>query len=230
MYKHLVILILATVMFSACGKNTGSEGEAMKVSTLMEQPENFIDKQVVLTGTVTHICKHGGKRLHLSDLEADQKIRVESGDKIEAFNRDLEGSDIVVTGILRETRIDEKYLSEWEDEIMEAEAEESDEADEGTEAKEEERHVGGKEQMKAHEQQLAKENKPAGTEAAEGAESVVEQGDSEGHVEPQGMDAVRAMREELKASGKPYLSRYHVEAISYKVADEAAPAEKTSTN
>jgi hypothetical protein len=221
MIKHLVPVMLIAVLFAACGnqKDNATEGEAMKVSALMQHPENYADKEVTLTGTVTHICKHGGKRLHLSDLDADQKIRVESGDKIEAFNRDLEGSDIVVTGVLRETRIDEQYLSEWEDELMAAEDEESEEGHEG------ERHAGDSEQMKKHEQDMSKEQAGQGdmaeNEMAEGEESVIEQGDSEGHVEPQGMDAIREIREELKTSGKSYLSRWHIEAVSYRTLDQA---------
>jgi hypothetical protein len=174
-------VLFGAVLMSACGQqHEGGEGAAaLTLAKFMEQPEQFIDKKIVLEGTVTHVCKHGGKRLHLTDTETNDRMKVELGENMPAFARELEGANIIVTGMLRETRIDKQYLDEWEQEVL---AEQSGEHEDA------------------------------------------------GHVDPQGLQAVNAKREELAASGKPYLSMWHVECISYKMKDGSdAPQTKDAT-
>lgn len=204
MSRTLPLLAALALFAVACGQKPAEEMPPMKVGALMSAPEKFVGKNVTLTGTVTHVCKHGGKRCHLTDTDADQKIRVETGDKVKAFDRAIEGSELTVTGILRETRIDEAYLASWESEILAAEKE------------------------AAKEQAAAPAAKPAAKEPAakEGEHAEGEEGanmPNGGHVEAQGIDAVNEMRAELKKSGKPYLSQWWIEAVSYNVAaDDAA--------
>jgi hypothetical protein len=203
-----LVFALGLALVTACGKQgdtEGAAGAAMTLAKLLEQPDQFTDKEIVLTGTVTHVCKHGGKRLHITDIATNDVIRVESGEDMSAFARELEGSDIVVTGVLRETRIDKAYLDEWEQELL------ADQAEAMKAAKEEEKD--------------AKTGTTKGKEQTEQAHA--ENTANEGHVEPQGMDAVIAKREELVASGKPYLSQWHLECRSYSMKDgSTAPVAK----
>ena len=175
--KQVLSLALVALLFTACGQKQEAEqteaANVMTVSQLLESPEQYIGKEITLEGTVTHVCKHGGRRVHLTDLEPNVKIRIEAPEKMAAFARELEGSDIVVSCVLRETRIDAAYLDEWEAEVREG---------------------------------MERENHDHGEE-------------SEGHVEPQGLDAVNAKREELKTSGKPYLSTWYADAVTYKMKD-----------
>ena len=87
---------------------------ALTVSELLRVAEENVGKEVVLTGTVTHTCKHSGKRCFVTDSTGTQSIRVEATGQINGFNRELAGSDITVNGVLREKRLDESFLSEWE--------------------------------------------------------------------------------------------------------------------
>lgn len=183
--KQVLSLALVALLFAACGQKQETEqteaANVMTVSQLLDSPEQFIGKEITLEGTVTHVCKHGGRRVHLTDLEPNVKIRIEAPEKMAAFARELEGSDIVVSCILRETRIDAAYLDEWEAEVR---------------------------------QGMERENHDHATPSATG-----EGEENDGHVEPQGLDAVNAKREELKASGKPYLSNWYADAVSYKMKD-----------
>ncbi|MBE0646124.1 MAG: hypothetical protein IH600_18725 [Bacteroidetes bacterium] len=183
--KQILSLALIAVLFTACGQKQEAENteaaNVMTVSQLLEGPEQYIDKEITLEGTVTHVCKHGGRRIHITDLEPNVKIRIEAPENMPAFARELEGSDVVVTAILRETRIDAAYLDEWEAEVREG---------------------------------MERENHDHATPSA-----TAEGEENEGHVEPQGLDAVNAKRAELKASGKPYLSNWYADAVSYKMKD-----------
>lgn len=182
--KQILTLALAALILTACGKTEESndtDANIQTVSQLLESPEQYIDKEITLEGTVTHVCKHGGRRLHLTDLEPNVKIRIEAPEDMPAFARELEGSDIVVTAILRETRIDKADLDEWEAEVREG---------------------------------MERENHDHATPTATG-----EGEENEGHVEPQGLEAVNAKRAELEASGKPYLSQWYAVGVRYQMKD-----------
>lgn len=182
--KQLLSIALIAVVLTACGQKQEADQAEVKIQTvsqLLESPEQYIDKEVTLEGTVTHVCKHGGRRLHLTDLEPNVKIRIEAPEDMPAFARELEGSDIVVTAILRETRIDKADLDEWEAEVREG---------------------------------MERENHDHATPSAS-----AEGEENEGHVEPQGLEAVNAKRAELEASGKPYLSQWFADGVRYQMKD-----------
>jgi hypothetical protein len=83
---------------------------------LLASAKDYDGKEVIITGTATHVCKHSGKRLHL--LAGDEKtmIRLEAGE-IGQFDRELEGSNIIAKGIFHRDVIDEEYLAKWADEM-----------------------------------------------------------------------------------------------------------------
>ena len=41
------------------------EGVTVDVISLLSNAEKYDGKEVLVTGTVVHVCKHSGKRLHL---------------------------------------------------------------------------------------------------------------------------------------------------------------------
>jgi hypothetical protein len=123
------IFIFAVVLFFACGGNKSGSSESggqtssavndsttevviIPVEELLKNPDRYVDKEIKVEGMVTHVCKHSGQRLHLSDEQGTGNIRVEAGDKIKRFERDLEGSEIVAQGILRRQVIDEAHIEE----------------------------------------------------------------------------------------------------------------------
>jgi hypothetical protein len=65
---------------------------------------------VKVSGIVDHVCKHGGKKLLLVNDKAD--VHVESEER---FDDALVGSEILVTGIVKEFRVDEAYCLQKEE-------------------------------------------------------------------------------------------------------------------
>jgi hypothetical protein len=202
--KQIFAFALFALLFSSCGQKQGAEnadaGEVMTVSQLMEDPAKFLDKEIKIEGTVTHVCKHGGRRIHLTDLEPNVKVRIEAPENMAAFARELEGSDVTVSAVLRETRIDAAYLDEWEAEVRAAEAEVAEE------------------EVSAKSTADLKGDAKAKADGIHVESAEVEQ-DNGGHVEPQGMDAINKLREELKASDKSYVSQWYMEAVTYSMKD-----------
>lgn len=151
MTKKFLPLILLGLMFAfACNqgpKETAEEVTAdtvlLTVATFDTAAPYYVDQPVWIEGTVYHTCKHGGKRMFLVDGSDSIMVEVTTGPDIVMFDEALVGSRVHILGILKEERIDEKYLNEWEAEVM---------------APEENHEAGLHEGTKGHEDQ-PKENK-----------------------------------------------------------------------
>lgn len=125
-YKFSLIILL--VIAFACNEkpqsdSTSENADIEKVETivlvdqLLEDPDTYVGKVVEIEGLVTHVCKHSGKRLHLTSTASNEMIRVEATGDINQFEKELEGSDVRITGKVQKLVIDEDYLSKWENEM-----------------------------------------------------------------------------------------------------------------
>ena len=90
---------------------------AILIDDLVKDPEAYVGKVVEVEGLVTHVCKHSGKRLHLTSTTTNEMIRVEATGDIIRFERELEGSDVRIKGLVQKQVIDEDYLAKWDNEI-----------------------------------------------------------------------------------------------------------------
>ena len=119
-------LILATALLMvACGGNTSNKAKgeeaqaevattAMDIDALLASAENLVGQEVDIEGICTHICSHGGRKIFLMGSDDTKTIRIESG-KLGAFDQKCVNSIVKVKGMLKEERIDEAYLKQWEE-------------------------------------------------------------------------------------------------------------------
>ena len=145
MKKLLFVALIATAFISCQNNSQKVENATEKVPdnevTIIQVADfdslagNLVGKKIQLLGTVDHVCQHGGQRMFIVDNESDARIKVTPAEEIAAFNTNLIGNDLLITGIVDEQRIDEAYLMEWEEEIKAGSAM-SDDKGEGT-------HLGG---------------------------------------------------------------------------------------
>ena len=126
MARKLIFSIgIMALTLSAC--NMGSKGldpgDAVKVAvaTFENQAAGIVEKTVIIEGTVLHTCKHGGKRMFLVDKNDSVRVEVTAGKDIPKFDEKLIGSRLRVLGVLKEEKIDEKYLNECENEVKKPE-------------------------------------------------------------------------------------------------------------
>ena len=155
------------MVLGACNSENRAlkDQEAVTVSreNFEQEASGLVDKKIALEGTVTHVCKHGGKRFFLGE----ERIKVVASDRIGSFETSLEGSDVYVEGILREERVDEAFLAEWESELKEsAEVKEKEIAHKGEpghdhaeEAETEDPNASARKQIEQYREQLAREGK-----------------------------------------------------------------------
>ena len=147
MKKYLVTLIAFVFLFSACENTVKEESTTEEQVVLIEEivpvsisnfeikAEELVGKQIILSGTVDHICQHGGQKMFIIETGSEGRIKITPDENIAAFNTELEGQNIKVIGIVEEQRIDEEYLREWEEEIL-ADVDMGDDKGEG-------KHLGG---------------------------------------------------------------------------------------
>jgi hypothetical protein len=87
------------------------------LATLINDVAEFVGREVRVSGTVDHVCKHGGKRMFIMGENPEDRFKIEAGEAVAAFPVTLEGSEVIVRGIVAEKRIDDAYLDNWEAEL-----------------------------------------------------------------------------------------------------------------
>ncbi len=126
--KHVVITLAAFAFFAISCNNTGqtrnnqendqtvveTATSVIDVDSIYSVAETYVDQPITVKGFVTHTCKHSGKRCFLTGEGQLHSIRVEAKGDIGGFNRELEGTQMEVNGILRERRLTQTEIADME--------------------------------------------------------------------------------------------------------------------
>jgi hypothetical protein len=126
MIKKVFGVLLVLAVFAACTNQEQKSEEtkekeiaAVTVDEVNANIQSYVDKEIVIKGTVNHVCSHGGKRMFIMGTDPDVAIKITPNDEIGVFEKELEGSHVVVHGVMKELRIDEAYVANLEKEIAE---------------------------------------------------------------------------------------------------------------
>ncbi len=134
--KKLIYLFIAAVALSACvGCSTSSKTSQQlesksvaekqyRLNELLEQAETLAGDTVVVVGTITHTCKYSGRRCFMIADDQKTSFRIEAKGDIGGFNREVIGSELAVKGILKESRLTNEYLNDWEEKVKERQGKE----------------------------------------------------------------------------------------------------------
>ena len=116
-------LMMAALFVAACftmtscggGKKQAQNAEevAMSIDEVMEKAADLVEQTIVLEGVCTHTCSHGAKKMFLVGSDDSKTLRIEAGE-LGAFDTKVVNNLVTVKGILKEERIDEAYLQDWE--------------------------------------------------------------------------------------------------------------------
>lgn len=114
----LVMLLMAACQTPSTEQTQTPTDSVLKADQLLDTFESVVDKEVSFAGTVVHVCKHGGKKLHVVGTDGERRIVVHASDATGVFDQQMEGSEVRVRGTVKETRIDENSLNEREQEFL----------------------------------------------------------------------------------------------------------------
>ncbi len=119
-----VIIAFVCINNSGCKNRDQQNADSTKVSNVMTvdsfliAPDKWEGKEIVLTGTISHICKHSGKKLFLFSNNPEKTVKINAGGDFSTFDIKQEGLDVELTGtVIEDEKIDVNYLNEWEAEI-----------------------------------------------------------------------------------------------------------------
>ncbi len=125
MTKKLFFLAALAMIFAACNSTSTDQKEANSEEIVVitcedfaTSPDDYVGQDILIEGTAVHVCKHGGQRMFIIGEDPDERIKITCGEEMEAFEVEMEGSDVVIIGIVDELKIDEAYLSNWENELL----------------------------------------------------------------------------------------------------------------
>jgi hypothetical protein len=68
---------------------------------LLAAPADYQDKEVAVSGMVTHVCRHGGQKCFIVAEDGETQIRIVPGGEIDEFKVEIEGSTVAFKGIFR---------------------------------------------------------------------------------------------------------------------------------
>jgi hypothetical protein len=100
-------LVSASTLF-AQGEMKSIRVEASADSKIVVvTPETFQDyavknvgKEVEIKGLVVHVCKHGGKKMFILGEDPEKRVKITVSEKVSVFEPELEGSIVMVKGII----------------------------------------------------------------------------------------------------------------------------------
>jgi len=122
MFRTIFSLVIIVAILSSCA-NSGSKEAASKAegsdnstkvefASLIENPDNYINKNIIVEGKVVHVCTMSGKKLFIVGNNPDVRLFIAAGEDMPKFPMELLGSEVVVEGMI--TRVAGAAMGEGE--------------------------------------------------------------------------------------------------------------------
>jgi len=110
--QRTILLVFIAVMAISCKQAANTDTDTVEaakkeaivsasVVELLATPEEYGDKEVAVSGLVTHVCRHGGQKCFIVAEDGETQIRIVPGGDIEEFLVEMEGSTVAFKGIFR---------------------------------------------------------------------------------------------------------------------------------
>lgn len=118
MFKRILSFAVAAVILSSCGNKSGKDVsgniQSMDIhfASLVENPGNYIDKDIKVEGKVVHVCPHTGKKMFIVGENPDIMLYVTADENSPKFPMELQGTTISVEGRLARAVTAEKPVAE----------------------------------------------------------------------------------------------------------------------
>lgn len=98
--KKIISIFTISIFLFSCNTSTKNNEDAKTISfeELATSAEELNDQLVSIEGIVTHVCKHGGQKMFLTDETKELSLLIRVSESIPEFDVALEGSNVQVTG------------------------------------------------------------------------------------------------------------------------------------
>ena len=109
----LVLVLISTLLVSAGQKEYGKKitlKEKTKISTILQTPEKFLGKKVLVQGTILAVCEKRGCWMELASDKESQKIKIKVKDGEIVFPLTGVGKKAVVEGEVQKISLTKEDL------------------------------------------------------------------------------------------------------------------------
>ena len=83
------------------------------ISSLIDNPNQFLDKQIVTEGKIVDVCPMKGCWIEIKDSHSDQIIRVKVQDDVIIFPEDSKEKKVIVNGVFTKIEFTENQAIKW---------------------------------------------------------------------------------------------------------------------
>ena len=127
MLKRFIPILVIALFMASCGKQT-----IYDVNSFLTAADGLLEQEIVIKGTVTHVCIHSGQKCFIKAEGSEETILIQAKGEIESFSQDLIGKEIIVLGIVHESRTEQADIDAKEAALNETKLEALEETDEET--------------------------------------------------------------------------------------------------
>ena len=110
--QRSILWVFIAFLAVSCNQTAKQEGDNQEASEteqivsativeLLAAPADYQDKEVAVSGMVTHVCKHGGQKCFIVADDGETQIRIVPGGEIDEFKVEMEGSTVAFKGVFR---------------------------------------------------------------------------------------------------------------------------------
>ena len=109
MIRRIFSFVIIAAVLSSCGnagkkdvsaKADGSAAVKVEFASLVQNPDSFVGKNIVVEGKVIHVCMETGKKLFIVGENPDISLYIAAGENISKFPMELMGKNVVVEGVI----------------------------------------------------------------------------------------------------------------------------------
>lgn len=97
-----------------CAATETKAAATLNIDDLLANGETLVGEEVEIDGVCSHLCAHGARKMFL--MGDTQTLRIESGE-LGKFSQECINSIVKVKGVVKEDRVDEAYLQNWESQL-----------------------------------------------------------------------------------------------------------------
>lgn len=124
MIKRIFTFALLVALITSCGNTTKkdetaktikAEGiEMVNFDSLVAHTDNYVGKNIMVTGKVVHVCTESGKKLFIVGTNPDIRLFIQAGENMPKFPMELLGSEVMVEGKINKVGGEKMAMGESE--------------------------------------------------------------------------------------------------------------------
>ncbi len=100
-FMMIIIVVLISAVSTTEAKKLGKEitlKKTTKISQILDKPESYVGKKVLVEGTIVGVCKKRGCWIEVAGDKEFQKIKVKVDDGVIVFPVSAKGKKVMVEG------------------------------------------------------------------------------------------------------------------------------------